>query len=161
MVDPRTLRQVLISDTTLRDGEQMPGASLRPDQKVRVAQALAEAGVSSIDAGFPACDPSEVEAVKAIVRQVRGPVIITLCRALNRDIDAARAALEESNPFRCAVNIFLATSPLHREVKLGKTRKQILEMLTASIDYARKSFRYVSFSPEDASRTEPDFLCEV
>jgi 2-isopropylmalate synthase len=161
MADTPGLRQILLSDTTLRDGEQMAGAALRPEQKVRVARALAEAGVNSIDAGFPACGASEVEAIRAIVREVRGPVIMALCRALHADIDDAREALEGANPFRCAVNIFLATSPLHREVKLRRSKREIVAMIVSSIEYARKSFRFVSFSPEDASRTEVDFLCEV
>jgi 2-isopropylmalate synthase len=161
MVDIPALRQILLSDTTLRDGEQMTGASLRPEQKVRVARALADAGINSIEAGFPACGASEVEAIRAIVSEVRGPVIMALCRALSSDIDQAREALEGANPFRCAVNIFLATSPLHREVKLRKSKQEILAMIASAIEYARKSFRFVSFSPEDASRTEVDFLCEV
>ena len=161
MADTARLRQILLSDTTLRDGEQMAGAALRPEQKVRIARALAEAGVNSIEAGFPACGECEVEAIRAIVREVRGTVIMALCRALPSDIDKAREALEGANPFRCAVNIFLATSPLHREVKLRKSKQEIVAMLSSAIEYARKSFRFVSFSPEDASRTEVEFLCEV
>ncbi len=161
MTDSNHLRQVLLSDTTLRDGEQMIGASLRPEQKLLIAQALAEAGINSIEAGFPACGSSETEAVKIIAANLRGPVVMALCRALPGDIDAARVAFENANPFRSSVNIFLATSKLHREVKLRKSKIEILEMISSSIHYARKSFRLVSFSPEDASRTEPDFLCEA
>src|ERR1017187_3817622 len=138
MDDPSALRRILLSDTTLRDGEQMAGAALRPEQKVRIARALADAGVNSIEAGFPACSASEIEAIRAIVREVRGPVVMALCRALPGDIDAARAAFEECNPFRSVVNIFLATSPLHRDVKLRRSRREVLSMIASSIEYARK-----------------------
>lgn len=161
MNDHPALKQVLLSDTTLRDGEQMVGAALQPHQKVAIASALAKAGVNSIEAGFPACSASEVESIRAIVEQVQGPIIVALCRAVARDIEAAQAAFERANPFRCGVNIFLATSPLHRDAKLRKSKREIVAMIVSSIAQARKSFRFVSFSPEDASRTEPEFLCEV
>ncbi len=155
------LREVFFSDTTLREGEQMPGVSLRPDAKVEIARALAEAGVRSIEAGFPACAPSEIRAAQAIVREVSGPVIMALCRTLPSDIDAAREALEGAGPYRRAVSLFVGTSPFHRDYKLRKTKKQVIEMVLRSVEYARRSFHRVAFSPEDASRTELDFLCEV
>jgi 2-isopropylmalate synthase len=153
--------EVIFSDTTLRDGEQMPGASLRPEEKVLIAKALAEVGVKSIDAGFPVCAPSEVEAIRRIAREVEGPVISALCRTLPGDIDAAHDALSEAHPARRAVSLFVSTSPLHREFKLNKTKAQLIEIITGSIEYARRFFDRVAFAPEDASNTELPFLCEV
>jgi 2-isopropylmalate synthase len=157
----RPLPELIISDTTLRDGEQMPHAALTPEEKLEIAHALAKAGVRSIDAGFPATSDEEIEAVHRIAASVRGPVIMALCRALESDIDAALRAFEGTQLFRCAAGIFLATSPVHREKKLNKTRQQILDLTRSSITYARRRFRLVTFSAEDASRTEPDFLAEV
>jgi 2-isopropylmalate synthase len=153
--------EVIFSDTTLRDGEQMPGASLRPDEKVQIAKALAEIGVKSIDAGFPVCAPSEVEAIRRIAREVDGPVISALCRTLPGDIDAAHEALSEAHPKRRAVSLFVSTSPLHREYKLGKTKAQLIRIITGSVEYARRFFARVAFAPEDASNTELPYLCEV
>jgi 2-isopropylmalate synthase len=153
--------EVIFSDTTLRDGEQMPGASLRPEEKVLIAKSLAEIGVKSIDAGFPACAPSEVEAIRRIAREVEGPVISALCRTLRGDIDAAHDALSGASPQRRAVSLFVSTSPLHREFKLNKTKAQLIDIITGSIEYARRFFARVVFAPEDASNTELPYLCEV
>ena len=154
--------EVIFSDTTLRDGEQMPGASLRPDEKVQIAKALVEVGVKVIDAGFPVCAPSEVEAIRRIVREVEGPVVISaLCRTLPGDVDAAHEALSEAHPKRRAVSLFVSTSPLHREYKLNKTKAQLIDIITGSIEYARRFFDRVAFAPEDASNTELPYLCEV
>jgi 2-isopropylmalate synthase len=155
------LAEVVFSDTTLRDGEQMPGASLRPDEKVLIAKALADIGVKSIDAGFPICAKSETEAIQRIVREVEGPVISALSRTLRSDIDAAYTALSEAPPNRRAVSLFVSTSPLHREFKLNKTKAELIKIITDSIEYARKFFHLVAFAPEDASNTELTFLCEV
>ena len=151
-------RLIHISDTTLRDGEQMPGASLEPDQKVRIAAALAEAGVGSIDAGFPASSPLEIEAVQRIVREVKGPSISVLCRTLRADIDRAWDALAEARPDKRSVSLFVGTSPLHRTHKLRKEVPELLEIIRDSVEYARQRFDIVAFSPEDASRTEPEVL---
>ncbi|HEX7999715.1 MAG TPA: 2-isopropylmalate synthase [Pyrinomonadaceae bacterium] len=155
------MAEVVFSDTTLRDGEQMPGASLRPDEKVLIAKALADIGVKSIDAGFPICAKSETEAIQQIVREVEGPVISALSRTLCSDIDAAYTALSEAPPNRRAVSLFVSTSPLHREFKLNKTKAELIKIITDSIEYARKFFHLVAFAPEDASNTELTFLCEV
>ncbi len=155
------LAEVIFSDTTLRDGEQMPGASLRPAEKVLIAKALADIGVKSIDAGFPICAKSETEAIQRIVREVEGPVISALSRTLRSDIDAAYAALAESQPHRRAISLFVSTSPLHREFKLNKTKAELVKIITDSIQYARQFFHRVAFAPEDASNTELSFLCEV
>lgn len=149
------------SDTTLRDGEQMPGASLTPDQKLEIARALARVGVQSLDAGFPASSQSEIEALQRIVAEVKGPVISALCRAIPGDIDAAYEALKAADPRKRAASIFVATSPVHREDKLRKSKTELLDLIGESIQYALLKFPIVAFSPEDASRTEMDFLCEV
>jgi len=155
------LYPLYFSDTSLRDGEQMAGAALNPDQKVRVARALVETGVHSIEAGFPICAPEETEAIRRIIREVNPPMTIALARARRDDIDAAYEALSEAAATRRGINLFIATSGIHLEHKLRKTRVQVLEIIRDAIDYARKRFLVVSFSPEDASRTDPEFLCEV
>lgn len=139
----------------------MPRAALDPADKLEIALALADAGVKSIDAGFPAASASEIQAVSTIARNVRGPVIMALCRAMERDINAAAAAFEGVSPYRCAVGLFLATSPVHREKKLRKSKDEILQLVRNSLEYARRQFLLVTFSAEDASRTEPEFLCQV
>ena len=161
MINPTAFRDIFISDTTLRDGEQMPGAALCPEEKLEIARALAEAGVKSIDAGFPASSAGEIEAVRKIAQGVRGPVIMALCRALEQDIDAAVSAFEGVSSFHCAASIFLATSPVHREKKLRKSKEEILGLVRHSVEYAHRRFLMVTFSAEDASRTEPEFLCQV
>ncbi len=161
MVADNNLKDVYFSDTTLRDGEQMPGASLTPEEKVEIAKALAKAGVHSLDAGFPACASSEIEAIQRIVKEVKEPVISALCRALDSDIDKAYEALAEAEPYKRAVSIFVATSPIHREYKFRKSKTQLIEMIVNAIHYARQKFEIIAFSPEDASRTELDYLCEI
>ena len=156
-----TFQDLFLSDTTLRDGEQMPGASLGPQEKLQIALALAEAGVQSIDAGFPACTRSEVEAIRLIAKHVQGPLITTLCRTLQGDIDLAYEALSEAHPMRRSVTLFVGTSPQHREHKLRKSEAQVLELIGESIRYAKRNFPIVIFTPEDASRTELPFLCDV
>lgn len=152
-------RIVHFSDTTLRDGEQMPGASLHPAQKLRIAEALAEVGVASIDAGFPACGRSEIEAIQMIVRSVKRPSISALCRTLKGDIDAAWEALSEARPDKRSISLFAGTSPLHREYKLRKSVPELLALVRDSVEYGRQRFPIIAFSAEDASRTEPDVLC--
>lgn len=152
-------RVVHFSDTTLRDGEQMPGASLQPAQKLRIAEALAEVGVASIDAGFPACGRSEIEAIQLIVRSVKRPSISALCRTLKGDIDAAWEALSEARPDKRSISLFAGTSPLHREYKLRKSVPELLALVRDSVEYGRQRFPIIAFSAEDASRTEPDVLC--
>jgi 2-isopropylmalate synthase len=147
-----------ISDTTLRDGAQMPGARFSVDDKVAVATALAEAGVDVIEAGFPAGSEREVEAVRRIAAEVPGPVIMALCRTVAGDIDAACQALERAEPGRCGVGVFVGTSPLHRRYKLKKSKAECLDMIGRAVERARACFSRVTFSCEDASRTELSFL---
>ena len=152
---------VLFSDTTLRDGEQMPGATLDPVEKLQIAKALEAAGVHSLDAGFPASSQADIEAIQSMVGVIKKPVLTALCRTLPGDIDAADAALACNPPHKRGVSLFCGTSPLHRQFKLEKNKTEVLKLIVDSIQYAAEKFDIVAFSPEDASRTEVDFLCEV
>lgn len=152
---------VMISDTTLRDGMQMPGVRLDTSQKVTIAKALAEAGVHSIDCGFPAAGPQELEAIKRIARSARGPVLSVLSRSRKEDIDLAAEALAAVSPFKKAITLFIGTSPLHRRHKHQMSKAQIVDTASKAIEYAQGAFEMISFGPEDASRTEPEFLYEV
>ncbi|MCB9850701.1 MAG: pyruvate carboxyltransferase [Phycisphaerales bacterium] len=152
---------VLISDTTLRDGAQMPGIHLLPEQKVTIAQALADAGVHSIDCGFPAAGDEEFNGVRRIAESVKGTTLSALSRTVKSDVDLAAEALAGVSPLKRAVTLFIGTSRLHREHKHEMTKAQIIDTACAAIDHAQKYFEIISFGPEDASRTEPDFLFEV
>lgn len=152
--------KVLFSDTTLRDGEQMPGATLDPSDKLQIAKALETAGVHSLDAGFPASSEQDVEAIRKMIGVIRKPVITALCRTVKSDVDAADRALDGNPDHKRGVSLFCGTSPLHRKHKLDKDQTQVLRIITDSINYATNRFRIIAFSPEDASRTEIDFLCK-
>lgn len=152
---------LFLSDTTLRDGEQMPGVRLNPAEKLQIAQGLAKAGIHSIDAGFPAAAQEEIESIRQIAETVRGPVINAHCRTLPADIDAAREALGGLSLFKRAVTLFIGISKLHREQKHKKSKAEIVRMTVDAIGYAKRYFQIVTFGPEDASRTEPDFLHEI
>lgn len=152
--------RVLFSDTTLRDGEQMPGATLEPHEKLEIARALQDAGVHSLDAGFPASSESDVQAIRMMIGVITGPVLTALCRTVRADVDAAERALDGNPLHKKGVSLFCGTSPLHRQHKLNKSRTEILKIVTDSVSYAAEKFRIVAFSPEDASRTEVDFLCQ-
>jgi 2-isopropylmalate synthase len=151
---------VLFSDTTLRDGEQMPGATLEPEDKLRIALALEEAGVHSLDAGFPASSPADVEAIRRMVGVVKKPVLTALCRTVRGDVDAADEALDGNPTNKRGVSLFCGTSPLHRQHKLQKSEAEVLKIITDSVAYASEKFEIVAFSPEDASRTEVPYLCQ-
>jgi len=152
---------VLFSDTTLRDGEQMPGATLEPQEKLRIALALEAAGVHSLDAGFPASSAADAEAIRLMVGKVKGPVLTALCRTVKADIDVADQALYGNPDHKRGVSLFVGTSPLHRQYKLQKTRAEILALVSETVADAAEKFEIVAFSPEDASRTEKDYLTEV
>lgn len=151
---------VLFSDTTLRDGEQMPGATLEPHEKLQIARALEASGVHSLDAGFPASSEADVEAIQSMIGVIRRPVLTALCRTVNSDVDAAVRALDGNPIHKKGVSLFCGTSPLHRKHKLRRDRSEVLRIITDSVQYAASHFRIVAFSPEDASRTETDYLCE-
>ncbi len=151
--------KVLIFDTTLRDGEQTPGASLTVNEKLKIAFQLEKLGVDIIEAGFPRTSPGDLEAVKTVAKHIKKPVICGLARAIRKDIDDAYEALKKAR--RPRVHVFLATSRIHRMYKLRKAKDEILKAAVDAVKYARKKFPDVEFSPEDASRTEPDFLAMV
>lgn len=152
--------KVIIFDTTLRDGEQCPGASMTVRQKLEVARQLARLNVDIIEAGFPIASPGDFEAVKTIAAEVKGPIIAALARCVAADIDRAAEALAPAGE-RARIHVFLATSKIHREYKLGKAREEILRLAVEGVRRARSYVEDVEFSPEDASRTEPEFLIEV
>lgn len=152
-------RKVHIFDTTLRDGEQSPGASLTPDEKLKIAKQLERLNVDVIEAGFPASSPGEMQAVSMIAKEIKKPVICGLSRMLPKDIEACRRALESAR--RKRLHVFLATSQIHRQYKLKKDKKEIIAMVSENIRAARKDFKEIEFSPEDAARTEPQFLTQV
>jgi 2-isopropylmalate synthase len=146
-------------DTTLRDGEQSPGCSMYLAEKVRMAQQLEQLGVDVIEAGFAISSEGDAASVEAVARAVRGCRIASLARAKQDDITAAVRALEFAA--RPRVHIFLASSDIHLEYKLKISRAQALEQADAAVRFARKYLDDVEFSPEDATRTDPDFLCTI
>ncbi len=156
MTDDRRIR---IFDTTLRDGEQSPGASMNQGEKIELARALAALGVDVIEAGFPIASPGDFEAVRAIASEITGATVCGLARCNDRDIDRAWEALKFAQTPR--IHVFLATSAIHREHKLKMTREQVVERAVQSVERAKSYCADVEFSPEDAARTEIDFLCEV
>ncbi len=155
----RDPNRVLIFDTTLRDGEQSPGCSMTQPEKLRVARALAELGVDVIEAGFPAASRGDWESVNAIAREVRGPIIAGLARCHRDDIEKAWKAVAPAA--RPRLHVFLATSAIHREHKLNMAKEEIIRTAVEGVRYARSLCEDVEFSPEDASRTELEFLAEV
>lgn len=154
-------RKLIIGDTTLRDGVQMAGARLPPGARIQIARALEEAGVRSIEVGFPAIGPHEVEEIRAVAAQTQSAMLTVLSRAKSEDIDAACAAFAGVPRYRCGVNLFLATSSIHRERRLRKSKEEILAKVDSAVRYARGHFRFVSFGAEDAGRTDFEFLCDV
>ena len=148
-----------IFDTTLRDGEQAPGFSMTPSEKLEMAHLLSNLRVDTMEAGFAAASPGDAEAIRLIAAEVKGPTICSLARASEKDIDAAAYALEPAR--RSRLHVFLATSPIHREAKLKMSRHDVLKTIERCLDHARGRFDEIEFSAEDALRTEPDFLVEA
>jgi 2-isopropylmalate synthase len=151
--------KLIIFDTTLRDGEQSPGASMTKDEKLRIARQLERLKVDVIEAGFAASSNGDFEAVKAIADTIKDSIICSLARANDRDI--ARAADALVNAPRKRIHTFIATSPLHMEKKLRMSPDQVFEQAKLSVRYARSRVDDVEFSPEDGYRSDPDFLCRV
>ena len=151
--------RVVIFDTTLRDGEQSPGASMTLEQKLQVAELLDEMGVDVIEAGFPIASNGDFEAVSEIAKRVKKAVVCGLARASNADIDRAAEALQSAE--RRRIHTFIGTSPLHREFQLQLDRDQVHERVVNSVTRARNYTDDVEWSPMDATRTEHDFLCRV
>jgi 2-isopropylmalate synthase len=154
-----TSRQIVIFDTTLRDGEQSPGASMNMTEKMEIAQALVDLGVDVIEAGFPIASQGDFEAVREVSRNIRGAVICGLARSREADIDRAWEALQHAQQPR--IHVFLATSAIHREHKLRMDKEDIIRHAIAGVKRAKGYCENIEFSPEDASRTEIDFLCQV
>ncbi len=151
--------RVIIFDTTLRDGEQCPGASLNPKQKLEIAKMLDRLGVDVIEAGFAISSPGDFEGVRLIAKEVKRPVICSLARAVPRDIEAAGKALKPAK--RKRIHTFVATSEIHMRYKLRKAEDEILRLAVAGVRQALNYTDDVEFSPEDAARTEPKFLLKV
>ena len=151
--------KLIIFDTTLRDGEQSPGASMTKDEKIRIAKALERMRVDVIEAGFPIASPGDFEAVQAVAQVIQDSTVCGLARALDKDIDRAGEALKPANSAR--IHTFIATSPIHMKMKLRMEPDQVVEQAVAAVKRARKYTDNVEFSPEDAGRSELDFLCRV
>jgi 2-isopropylmalate synthase len=152
-------RHITIFDTTLRDGEQSPGASMNIPEKMEIAQALVDLGVDVIEAGFPIASPGDFKAVHEIATNVRGAVVCGLARCNDADVDRAAEALKPAEQAR--IHVFLATSAIHREFKLKMDKDEIIARAVAGVKRAVGYCDDVEFSPEDAARTEIDFLCQV
>jgi 2-isopropylmalate synthase len=151
--------QLIIFDTTLRDGEQSPGASMTRDEKVRIAKALEKMRVDVIEAGFPIASPGDFDSVKAVATAIKDSTVCGLSRALNKDIERAGEALKPANSSR--IHTFIATSPIHMEMKLRMQPDEVLAQAVKAVKLARQFTDNVEFSPEDAGRSEPDFLCRI
>ena len=151
--------KVIIFDTTLRDGEQCPGASLNPQQKLEVARQLDRLKVDVIEAGFAVSSPGDFEGVNLIAKEIRRPIIASLARSVPRDIEAAGKALKPAK--RRRIHTFVATSEIHMKYKLRKAEEEIVRIAVAGVELARKYTDDVEFSCEDAARTQPEFLFRV
>jgi 2-isopropylmalate synthase len=152
--------RIVIFDTTLRDGEQCPGASMNLREKLEVARQLARLKVDVIEAGFPITSEGDFQSVQSIAKEIKGPIICGLARCVPKDIDAAGNAIKPAGK-RARIHVFLATSKLHREFKLGKAQDEILRLAVEGVKRAKSFVEDVEFSPEDGSRTEPEFLVQV
>jgi 2-isopropylmalate synthase len=151
--------KLIIFDTTLRDGEQSPGASMTRDEKVRIAKALERMRVDVIEAGFPIASSGDFEAVQAVAKAIKDSTVCGLARALDKDIDRTGEALKPAQSAR--IHTFIATSPIHMKQKLRLEPVQVLQQAEAAVKRARRYTDNVEFSPEDAGRSEFDFLCRI
>lgn len=154
-----TNNNIIIFDTTLRDGEQSPGASLDINEKVQIARQLVLLNVDVIEAGFPVSSPGDFESVRRIAQEIHGVSVAGLARAVEKDIDSAARALEKAEKPR--IHVFLATSEIHRKYKLQKAKDEILHLAVKAVKHALHYVDDIEFSTEDASRTELDFLIQV
>ena len=151
--------QLIIFDTTLRDGEQSPGASMTKEEKIRIAKALEKMHVDVIEAGFPIASPGDFESVKAVAETVKDSTVCGLARALDKDIERAGEALKGAASGR--IHTFIATSPIHMKEKLRMQPDQVVEQAIHAVKLAGKFTDNIEFSPEDAGRSETDFLCRI
>jgi 2-isopropylmalate synthase len=151
--------KITVFDTTLRDGEQSPGCSMNVQEKMRMARQLDRLGVDVIEAGFPIASDGDFTSVMSIAAEIRRPIICGLARACNKDIERAAQALKGAA--RPRIHVFLATSDIHLEYKLKISREKCLEQAVEAVRFAKSFVDDVEFSPEDATRTDPEFLCQV
>jgi len=159
MTISNTRDRLIIFDTTLRDGEQSPGASMTLDEKVRIAKVLEEMQVDVIEAGFPIASPGDFESVKAVATAIKDSTICGLSRSLDKDIERAGEALKPANSSR--IHTFIATSPIHMKEKLRMQPDDVLAQAIKAVKKARQYTDDVEFSAEDAGRSDLDFLCRV
>jgi len=157
--DTEMSRKIHVFDTTLRDGEQVPGAKLNKRQKIEIAHQLAKLGVDVIEAGFPCSSPEDLRSVKAVAEQVQGPIIAGLARVVDEDIDAVWEAVRDAG--RPRIHLFLGSSDVHLQKKLRQDRESALQMAVDAVRYAKRYCEDVEYSTEDASRTDFDYLCRV
>ncbi len=153
------MRRIKIFDTTLRDGEQSPGASMNVDEKLQVARQLVKLGVDIVEAGFPYASPGDFEAVKRISQEIKGTIIAGLARAKYEDIDTAGEALRHAE--RRRIHTFIATSDIHLQYKLRMSREDVIDTAIKAVERARRYTDDVEFSAEDATRSDRDYLCRV
>ena len=151
--------KVFIFDTTMRDGEQSPGASMSLEEKIQIARVFDELGIDIIEAGFPIASPGDFESVKAISKILKNSIPAGLSRANKKDIDACHEALKAAARFR--IHTFISTSPLHMKHKLNKSSEEVLSLIKESVSYARKFTDDVEWSCEDGTRTNLDFMCKT
>ena len=156
MIDKNRIK---IFDTTLRDGEQAPGASLNEDEKIEIAKQLAKLKVDVIEAGFPIASPGDFESVKRIAKEIKGPAIAGLARAKKADIERVYEAVKYSD--RPRIHTFIATSPIHMEKKLGLTPDEVLNQAIEAVKFAKTLCNDIEFSAEDAGRSDPEFLYKI
>jgi len=152
-------KDIVFFDTTLRDGEQSPGCTMHHAEKLRIAHQLAALGVDVMEAGFAIASQGDLESIRTIAREVRGPRIASLARCKREDIEAAAKAVEPAQSSR--IHVFLATSDLHLQAKLKITRPEALEQAAAGVSLACQYTDDVEFSAEDATRSDADFLVEI
>ena len=151
--------QIIIFDTTLRDGEQSPGASMSLEEKIQIAKAFEDLGVDILEAGFPAASQGDFEAVSEISKILTKTIPCGLARAVKNDLDRCHESLKHSKHFR--IHTFISTSDLHMKFKLQKTREEVLDLIKFSVEYAKQFTNDVEWSPEDATRTDSDYLCKT
>lgn len=151
--------RIAVFDTTLRDGDQAPGCSMGPIEKLLFARQLEELGVDVIEAGFPVISEGEFFAVEAIAAECRQVTVAALCRALEKDVVKASVALQKAA--RPRIHVFIATSDIHLQHKLRMTRGEVLSLTRRAVRLSRDLAAEVEFSAEDATRSDPNFLCEV
>jgi 2-isopropylmalate synthase len=152
-------RMIKIFDTTLRDGEQSPGASMNTEEKIQVAHTLARLNVDIVEAGFPISSDGDFESVSRISREVKGICVAGLARAVEKDIERCYEAVKHADEAR--IHTFIATSDIHIKKKFKKTREEVKEMAVAAVKFAKSKLDNVEFSCEDACRTDPDYMVEV